>query len=87
MLTLDIAKMIDTKRDVVLKLQELLKADPKSGVDRLAYKVTMAGDKPTEEGIVIYFANGDTKRICTTCNSNAANIKAVHRAVYGEEIW
>ena len=87
MLTIDTARMIDTKREVIAKLQELLKTDPKSGVDKLAYKVQMINDKAVEEGIVIYFSNGDKKRICTTLNSNAANIKAVHKAVYGNEIW
>lgn len=83
---LETAQMIDTKREIVSKLQELLKADPRSGVEKLAYKVLMKEEKAVEEGIVIYFRNGVSRRICTTSNSNAANIKAVHEVVYGK-VW
>ena len=71
--------MTDYKKEFVHRIKILLKADPRSGVDDIAY------EKEGEmEFIHIVFKGGSRKKINVTYNSNGANYKEIGRAVYGE---
>lgn len=72
-------KMIQEKRDFIRRIKLVLKADPRSGVDKLEYY-----DVPEGEFVVITFNSGARKGINVSHNSNGANFKEIGKAVYGD---
>lgn len=72
-------KMIQEKRDFIRRIKLVLKADPRSEVDKLEYY-----DVPEGEFVVITFKSGFRKGINVSHNSNGANFEEIGRAVYGD---
>lgn len=68
------------KAAFIESLQNTLALDEGSGLDSLAYEVSL---KNLDEYIHVFYKGGGYKKILATGNSNYANAKEILEAVYG----
>lgn len=82
-MNLEIARMLDAKREFVRAVETMLAEDQKNNhVDCIQFGVLIHDENSYDEYLEIVFLNGHTKKILATGNSNGANLKAITKEVY-----